>query len=168
MPSIDKPAFLPLVGQTRLSEPERILPEVLAKIRQVENIEQRGRLLTALTSLMNDEEVLEMVEGMIDTTDELLNTPYLRRIRHQGHEEGLAEGKELGLLEGLREAILEAVTIRFNPPAVEYRQVIRSLAQLTRREQLQHLLTAALQAEDMAEFATQLHTAIEEDKDDGI
>ncbi len=102
-------------------------------------------------------------------TDELLNTPYLRRIRHEGHEEGLAVGKELGLLEGLREAVLEAITVRFNPPIVEYRQVSRQLTQLTRREQLQNLLTTALQAGTMAEFTAQLQEVVGEgDKGHGI
>ena len=190
--ALGQPAFLPLVGQTRLVEPERVLPEVLTRIREVVDETERSRLLTALASLLNSEEALAMVEKMLDAADELLDTPYLRRIRQQareegllegvargkeegreaglaegheaglaeGHEaglaEGLVEGREVGLVEGLREAVLEAITVRFDPAASEYRRVSRQLTDLTSREQLQRLLAAAIQAEDMAAFVAQL------------
>ena len=202
---LDEPAFLLLVGQTRLAEPERVWPEVLNRIRRVLNEGERGRLLTALTSLMNSEEALVMVERMLDAAEEsLLDTPYLRRIRRQGWEEGLleglvkgkeegvaeglvkgkeeglteglvqglargkeeglaegiargkAEGLEVGVLTGLREAILEAIALRFNPLAQEYRQVNRDLEDINDRKVLQRLLTAAIQAETMTDFRATL------------
>lgn len=126
-----------------------------------------------------------MIEKMIDDVeDPLLDTPYLRRIRQQGREEGwqegitkgkeeglveglakgkeeglvegLARGKEAGVIEGLREAILEAITFRFDPPASEYRQVSQQLANLIQREQLQRLHVAAIQAENMPDFIARL------------
>lgn len=103
---LGQPAFLPLIGQTRLEEPEQILPAVLAEIRRVVDETERGRLLTALTSLMRSEEVLEMIEKMIDDVeDPLLDTPYLRRIRQQGREEGWVEGITKGREEGLTEGL---------------------------------------------------------------
>jgi predicted transposase YdaD len=164
---LGQPAFLALVGQTRLREPERILPEVVAQIRAMADPEQKGRLLTALTSLISDKEALEMVEKLIEK-DELLDTPYLHRIREEGREEGLKEGTEagrvqgkeegleLGRLEGLREAIRDTITIQFNPSVIEYRQVDRQLKDLTQQEQLQQVLAAAIQAETMAAFTTRL------------
>ena len=173
MLKLGEPAFLPLVGQTRLAEPERVLPEVLNRIRRVLDESERGRLLTALASLMNSEEALAMVEQMLDAAEEsLLDTPYLRRIRQQGREEGwleglvrgkeegvaegIAKGKEAGVIEGLREAILEAITVRFDPAASEYRRVSRELARFNRREQLQSLLSVVLKAETMSDFAAHL------------
>jgi len=165
---LNEPAFLPLVGQARLEAPERVLPEVVARIRQVGDETERGRLLTALASLMSSEEVLAMVEKMLEAEDELLDTPYLRRIREQGRTEGLTEGKELGLTEGiakgkeeglvagLREAILEAIALRFNPLAVEYRQISQQLEAIPGRKRLQQLHAAAIQAEDLAAFVAYL------------
>jgi predicted transposase YdaD len=99
--ALGEPAFLPLVGQTHLDRPEQVIPKVLEHIRGVEGEETRGRLLTALAGLMSSQEVLEMVEKMLDATENtLLDTPYLRRIREQGREMGLNEGKQLGLSEG--------------------------------------------------------------------
>jgi len=110
-----QPALLPLVGQTRLAEPERVLPEVLNRIRRVLDENERGRLLTALASLMNSEEALAMVEQMLDAAEEsLLDTPYLRRIRQQGREEGwlegIARGREEGIAEGMVRGKEEGLT----------------------------------------------------------
>ena len=127
-----------------------------------------GKLLskhTALASLMSSEEALAMVEKMLDASEELLlDTPYLRRIREQGREEGwvegVAKGKEEGLVEGkiqgLREAILEAITLRFNPLAAEYRQISQQLEAITSRQVLQQLHAAAIQSEEMATFVARL------------
>jgi hypothetical protein len=73
----------------------------------------------------------------------------------------LAEGFENSLdakLEAAQqaEAILEAIALRFNPPAIDYRQVSAKLADLTDRKALQQVLATAIQAEDMAAFAAQL------------
>ncbi len=155
--ALGQPAFLALVGQTRLREPERILPQVVAEIRQVEDEAQRGRLLTLLVSLISDQEAQRMAEEMLSSLDEyMLQLPYQQRILQQGREEGLAKGKEEGILAGLREAILEAIILRFNPPASEYLQVSRQLEMLTDREALQRLLAAAIQSEDMATFVAHL------------
>ena len=70
----------------------------------------------------------------------------------EGREEGLEEGR----LEGIRETILDTITIRFNPSAVEYRQVERQVRSLAQQEQLQQVLAAVIQAETMAVFTTRL------------
>ena len=165
---LGEPAFLPLVGQTRLRAPERVLPEVLAQLRGVRDEGERGRLLTAFASLLSSEEALAMVESLLDPSEEvLLDTPYLRRIRQQGRAEGLiegkaeglAEGKEIGLVEGLREAILEVITLRFNPLASDYRRISHQLEQITHREVLHQLHTAAIQAGDLTTFMAHLTEA---------
>lgn len=154
---LGQPAFLPLIGQSRLRQPEQILSQTLSQLRQVADEQQRGRLLTALMSLMRDEEVLKMVEKMLDASEELLlDTPYLQRIRQQGKEEGRLEGKAEGVLEGLREAILEAITLRFNPPAKDYRQISQQLEQLTERKPMQELHATAIEAEKIAIFTSRL------------
>jgi hypothetical protein len=80
----------------------------------------------------------------------------LKKGTEAGRIQGKEEGLELGRLEGLREAIRDTVTIRFNPPAAEYRQVERQLGGMAQQEQLQQALAAAIQAETMAAFATRL------------
>jgi hypothetical protein len=53
-----------------------------------------------------------------------------------------------------------AYTLHFNPPALEYRQVSQQLAGVTDHERLKQLHAAAIQAEDMAAFTTQLAEAL--------
>ncbi|MFZ1508098.1 MAG: hypothetical protein WAV74_15070 [Anaerolineae bacterium] len=102
---LDKPALLALVGQMRMAEPERIVPAVLDKIAAIPDGGQRNELLTALINLIGDEGVLKMIERMIDV--ELLDTPYLRRIRQQSWEKGVHEGRREGVEEGRREGVEE-------------------------------------------------------------
>jgi predicted transposase YdaD len=166
--TLERPALLALVGQTQLDEPERVLPEVIAKMRQVQDIVQRKRMLMMLESLTSDKEALEIMEQILDPLDEyLMELPYQKRIRERALAEGLAEGKALGLAEGLiettqclsqtlRETVLEVIRLRFNPAALQYHPLIQRLATITDQEALRRLHTAAIIAPDLAAFTTAL------------
>ena len=175
---MDKPALLALVGQMRMTEPERIVPAVLGRIQAVPDGEQRSELLTALINLIGDEGVLKMIERMIDM--ELLDTPYLRRIRQEswekgvgegrqegrregveeGRREGVEEGRREGVEEGLRAAVLAAVTTRFNPPVQTYQRLEHRLRQVHDVSVLPRLLEAIIRANTLEEFQSQLETTI--------
>lgn len=163
---LGNPAFLALIGQTRMSQPEKVLPQALAAIRSTPDME-KGRLLTSLVSLLPTEEVITMVERLLEESETLLlDTPYLRRMRRIGRDEGVQIGREEGVQigreegvqigreegreEGLREAILEAVVRRFNPPATDYRELARHLESIKRPDQLQQILMALFDAENTA------------------
>ena len=190
MLQMDKPALLALVGQMRMTEPERIVPAVLGRIQAVPDGEQRSELLTALINLIGDEGVLKMIERMIDM--ELLDTPYLRRIRQEswekgvgegrrkgveegrregveegrregveeGRREGVEEGRREGVEEGLRAAVLAAVTARFNPPVQTYQRLEHRLRQVRDVSVLPRLLEAIIRANTLDEFQSQLETTI--------
>lgn len=82
---MEEPAFLALIGQTQLRDPERVVPEAMTRIQQVEDNVQRGRLLTALVSLMSSEEAIKVVEKLLDPLDEyLLELPYQQRLLQMG------------------------------------------------------------------------------------
>jgi hypothetical protein len=68
---LGNPAFLALIGQTRLREPETVLPQALAAIRTTTEAE-KGRLLTSLVSLLPTEEVINMVERLLEESETLL------------------------------------------------------------------------------------------------
>jgi predicted transposase YdaD len=110
--AFDSAPLLVLVGQTIIEDPQEFLPKVVERIKQEEDDQKRGSMLTLLVGLMADEELLEMLEQLI-YQDELIDTPYLRRIRTQGREEGLQEGIQQGLLsgrlEGRQEGVLEGL-----------------------------------------------------------
>ena len=86
-----------------------------------------------------------MTEQMIETIerDPLLNTPFLRRIREEGRDEGRV---------ALRQSILDTLMLRFDPPVTHYRRIEYQLAETTDLGRLQKFLLAALRAPDVAEF----------------
>jgi predicted transposase YdaD len=99
-------ALLPLIGQTRISNPSAVLSEVLERVKNEPDTERRGRLLMAIGTLMEDKEVLAMLERMITVLeDELqLDTPFMQRLREareEGRKEGISCGREEGREEGL-------------------------------------------------------------------
>jgi len=148
--ALDRPALLTLVGQTRLEQPEVVLPTVVARLRRVPDTEIRGRLLTAFIALMPNEEMLAMTERLLEDDGLLLDTPFLRRIR--------AEGRTEGALSTRRHDILEALALRFPLPTALYQQVEHHLETLTDEAQLERLFAAAIQSASLADFQALLGT----------
>ena len=92
-----------------------------------------------------------MVERLLEDETGLLDTPYLRRIREEGREEGA--------LAVWRRNIVEAVISRFAPSPEVLQRVRQSLE--TRREEaaLAQLFTAAIRSSSLAEFQEALEQA---------
>jgi predicted transposase YdaD len=114
-------APLALLGQTQIAQPEVILPAVVTRMRSVADVALRGHLLAAFLALLPDEEMVSMVERLLEQDEWLLELPYLRRIRAEGHAEGRregeAEGRREGEAEGRREGeaevLLRQLRLRF-------------------------------------------------------
>ena len=174
--AVGRPALLALVGQTQMEMPETVLPDVVARLRGVTDPESRGRLLAALTALIPEEEMIAMVERLIDREELLLDTPFLRRIREEGREEGRAEGRAAGHAEGLhaglaeghtvgrvegalaarRRSILDVLVVRFDPPSSVYQRIEQQLETDTDEAHLAQLLAAATRVESVAAFQAAL------------
>ena len=151
--AMGRPALLALIGQTQIETPEAVLPDVVARLQSVPDPERRDRLLTALTALIPEEEMVAMVERMIDREELLLDTPFLRRIREEGRAEGRAEeGRTEAALAARRRSILDVLVVRFDPPVSVYQQIERQLATITDEAHLAQLLAAAVRAESVADF----------------
>lgn len=107
-----------------------------------------------------------MVEKLLEESETLLlDTPYLRRMRETarqegvqigrqegvqiGRQEGVQLGREKGREQGLREAILEVVIRKFNPPAADYRQLQQDLEQIHLSDTLQEILLTLFDAPDV-------------------
>ncbi|EDN69099.1 conserved hypothetical protein [Beggiatoa sp. PS] len=157
---LNRPALLALIGQTQIDNPKKVLPQVVKRLRTVENDEMRGRLFTALLALMNEKEMIDMIERMIARDNLLLDTPYIRRWREEGfkegHGEGLEEGFEKGIKKGsliaLRRALLDVLMLRFEPSLSVYHDIEDSLSTINNERKLKTLLTAAVQSEDLVAF----------------
>ena len=83
---LKRPGLLPLIGQTKIENPDELIPRVYAEIKSVPNEETQHKLLTELLALLQDKEVVEMVESLIEQDEWALDTPYLRRWRTEIQE----------------------------------------------------------------------------------
>jgi len=167
--ALGRPVLLTLIGQTRIEEPAAVISQVVETIQHLPDATQRIRMLTALTGLMRDEEVLKMTEQLLEKMDRdlLLDTPLLRRIREEGRAEGRAEAltsEELWLdtpflwrirqeaqAEGMVESILHVLKLRFDPPVSRYERIQAHLETLTDPDRLREILQAAIQAGGIAD-----------------
>jgi len=113
-------------------------------MRSVSDVEMRGRLLTALVSLMPDGEMLEMVERLVERDELLLDTPFLRRMREEAAREGGLTAR--------RQSILDVLRLRFDPPISAYQQCERYLETITDEAQLEKLFAVAVRGENLADF----------------
>jgi hypothetical protein len=152
--ALDRLALLTLIGQTRIEEPERVVPQAVEGLGRVADADQRSRLFGLLVSLIRDEEVLVMAERLIARIerDPWLNTPFLRRLRAEGRAEGRTEGRAEGETRGLAEAVLDTLTIRLAPSEPIYHRLETQVTGLTDPARLRELLRVALRATDVAEF----------------
>ena len=142
--ALGQPALLALVGQTRVDRPAVVLPAVVARLHAVTDVEARGRLLTALLALLPGEEMIAMVERLLEDETGLLDSPYLRRIREEGREEGALEMR--------RSSIVEALIVRFAPPPEVLQQVRQALEACSEEAALTQFFTAAICSASLANF----------------
>ena len=84
-----------------------------------------------------------MVEKLLED-DPLFDSPYLRRIREEGREEGLVVAR--------RRSIVDVLTLRFAPPAAVVQEVAQYVETLPDEAALERLLASAVRSTSLAEF----------------
>jgi hypothetical protein len=137
--AMGRPALLALVGQTRITQPEVVLPQVIDTFKTVPDREQQYRLFNAFVDLMGDEELLTMVEKMLENEELLIDTPFLRRMQREREQT-------------MRQNILEILQMRFSLTAEHGQQIKAVLEQMTGEPRLHALFQAAVQLERLAAF----------------
>jgi len=168
--NLKRPGLLPLIGQTRIENPEQMIPQVFEEIKAVPNEEARHRLLIELVALLTDERIIDMVENLIEREEWVLDTPFLRRMRRQTEEalhKGLEEGRQQGRLEGRqyerRQSILDLMLLRYDPHASDYFQIEKTLSSIWSNETLVSIFKAAASSVDFTVFANTLEDLIKQD-----
>jgi len=155
--ALDRPALLPLVGLTQMEQPAHTVAEVIARLKAVQDAETHGRLLADFIALLPGEELMNMARQIIEKDgDILIESPYLKYISEQSHQEGIVKGREEGIEQGhmiaLRENTLDALMIRFDPPVSIYRTIEDVLETITDEQTLRSLFKQVMQAENPADF----------------
>ena len=144
---MDKPSLLGLIGQTQITEPETLLPKVVEMVKTLPKFEMQKRLFTEMLSLIEDDEVLNMLERLTEKEDLLLNTAMMRRFRREGE------------LNKSRDAVLKVVDVRFQPQSPLRQQFEQQLELIVNETVLDMLLMTAAQCKTIMEFQTLLDSA---------
>ncbi|MBV7331058.1 hypothetical protein KFU94_23030 [Chloroflexi bacterium TSY] len=103
-----------------------------------------------------------MGEKLIEYDELLLDTPYLRRIREEGREEGIHEGATKTLCR----KILDAFVWHFDPSVPVYREVEKHLTKIASENELDELFTAVLQSAKMDDSLAVLQEMVERNEVD--
>lgn len=148
--TMGRPAILTLIGQTQITQPEIVLPQVVRQLRQVADAEQRARLFTTLVALLEDEEWITMVERLLAEDELLFELPYLRRLRteertagrEEGREAGREEGREEGRRQEARALLLRLLEGRFGALTEAVRASIEAADRLTLERWSERILHA--------------------------
>jgi len=142
--------------------PEEVLEESQRLVlERVQGRELRADAYVALKVLSGIVHPEEMVRTILRRWEIMRESPFYKEILEEGRkvglkegmEKGLEEGMELGQEEGLRDALLEALEVRFGlvPPDLE-----EQVRRVRGRKLLEGLLRRAILAESLEAFREEL------------
>ena len=99
-----------------------------------------------------------MIQQILPDLDlnELREFPNLQKSHLKLQAQALSEGQAEGERTKARDAILEVIAPRFNPPLASYRHIDAVLDTIDSTERLSALFTAALSAATFAEFEAEI------------
>lgn len=183
---LKRPSLLPLIGQTKIENPDELIPRVYEEIKSVPNEETQHKLLTELLALLQDKEIVEMVESLIERDEWALDTPYLRRWRNEIQEaqsradeaesqaeEARSQAEEYRRLiaeqtlqqelergrEVRRQDILNQAAIRYEPSMREGLRLQKCLSVIADDEKFSGIFEAIVQVQDFEQFYTIVEAA---------
>jgi len=160
---LKRPGLLPLIGQTKIENPDELIPRVYEEIKSVPNEETQHKLLTELLALLQDKEIVEMVESLIERDEWALDIPYLRRWRNeiqeaQSRADELQQELERGR-EVRRQDILNQAAIRYEPSMREGLRLQKCLSVIADDEKFSGIFEAIVQVQDFEQFYTIVEAA---------
>jgi predicted transposase YdaD len=102
---------------------------------------------------LDEEEIIQMLDKILEEEEDwFTNSLYMRRLHERWRQEGREEGREEGRIEGLRDAILESIKIRFDPPISVYESIQYALRTCQDARTLQQLLVQVIKVQQLDEF----------------
>jgi predicted transposase YdaD len=155
-----RPAIVPLIGLTKMDDPERVIREAVEQLEQVPDQQERETLTIELQALARNEQIKSIIEYMLRRKNMVFHSPFLEEIREEGLQEGIGKGREEGLQEGIgkgrlltvRDDILDLIAERFNPSLNTYRSIDRVLGQIHDYDTLRALLIQVVRVATVDEF----------------
>ena len=146
--TLNRPALLPLVGQTQIAQPEVVLPRVVSRLQEEPEGEHRQQFVIGFLALLAEEEWLHMVKQLLAEDWLIDGSPYLQGV--------LEEGRQEGSLFTRQRDILTVLAARFELSEAARQQVEQQIATHTDETSLAALLVMAAQSTDLAAFLVAL------------
>lgn len=150
--ALARPGLLPLLGQTQIGNADELLPAIVTQLNAVEDQELQARLFTTLVALVDDEGILTMLEKLMDNEEFVVDTPYLRRVRAERAATRIEAARSTR-----QQDILNIIVLRLNPPIITYRELEKVITAIEEDTVLEQLFVAAVQAEKLEDFQTNLN-----------
>ncbi len=91
------PFLLVLIGQTRIKDPSKLVPQLIAQVKAIPDEKDQAEVLVYIQMLIHDRGILTMIQQHIETEGLFGDSPYLEQIRaaaRQEVEEQLHEKEE--------------------------------------------------------------------------
>jgi len=147
---LKRPGLLPLIGQTKIENPDELIPHVYAEIKSVPNEEAQHKLLTELLALLQDKEIIEMVESLIERDEWVLDTEeYRNLVRRQTRQAEVERSREIR-----RQDILNQAAIRYDLSMREGLRLQKCLSTISDDEKFSGIFEAVVQIQDFEQFYT--------------
>ena len=102
----NSPAMWALSALAKRKKPEEEAFEAVDKIKRNADNKDRTRLLELFLTLLHDERLVKMIQEQLEKEDYLMNSPFLQKVRGEGHDERSIEiaknlkqaGADIGLI----------------------------------------------------------------------
>ena len=113
--AMDNTALLVLIGQSKMDNPQVVIPKVIKKIQAISTgVQEQVQLLSLLAVLIDSKEGINMIQAVLEEVDtEWLKNPFAQYLINKGKDEGITEGIQQGILQGILEGLEIALESKF-------------------------------------------------------
>jgi len=134
----------PLIGLTKVEQPEETFREVISEIKRIPDKVLSGDVLFGFKLLAEQKHPVELLEALI-RQEEIMESRLYREI----YNEGMEEGKEKGRLENAQSNVQSILTARFEPPLDMRKQLKERITKVDDTSALQELVVESVKAKSL-------------------
>ncbi len=81
------PFLLVLIGQTRINNPSKLVPQLIAQVKAIPDEKDQAEVLVYIQMLIHDRGILAMIQQHIETEGLFGDSPYLEQVRAAARQE---------------------------------------------------------------------------------
>ncbi len=137
----------PLIGLTKLEQPEETFREVISEIKKIPDKVLAADVLFGFKLLAEQKHSAELLEALI-RKEEIMESRLYREIYNEGKE----EGEEKGRLETAQSNVQSVLTARFELPLKTRKQLRERITKIDDTSVLQELVVESARAKSFDDF----------------